>query len=372
MQIANLTLAYLVEEIKPFIEGAFVNKVQELAENCFKFSLHSKEGSKELVIVPEALFLTQHRLQAAKRQGSFSVFLRKRLYNKKILSLSQHEIDRLLVIEFQEYFLILELFGEGNIILCNKDLQIIFPLHSQEWKDRIVKKGQQYKFPASKGLNPANLSPQQLSQVFMQSSQPAINQLISSLNIAPLLAEEAFHKAGIPKSTQSSSLNPEQISRLCSAISSIYSVSLELLSPCICNNTLLPFKVSCTECTEASSLNEAIDSHYSKTIFLKEFKEEDSETSAKKLALQKSLEEQLRARAGLQEAAELNRKKGEAIYAHSAEIIQLIEEIKNAQKKGFSEKAINEKLLDAKNKNLPLARIFGSLDQKRKKLQVEL
>ena len=53
------------------------------------------------------------------------MLLRKNLNNIKITSIAQHNFDRIVIFNFEwnelKYKLIIELFGDGNAILLNKD-----------------------------------------------------------------------------------------------------------------------------------------------------------------------------------------------------------------------------------------------------------
>ena len=121
MQVSNLTLAYLLEEIRPFAVGAFVNKVQEIQKGIFKIKVHSKAGSKDLIVTDSALFFSNYSFTARQNSNTFFVKLRDFLSNKKISSITQHEFDRVAVIEFADFFLILELFHDSNAILADKE-----------------------------------------------------------------------------------------------------------------------------------------------------------------------------------------------------------------------------------------------------------
>lgn len=148
LEINSLTIACLIQELKPLVRDAFVQKVQELSSNSLKLKLHSKtQGSFDLIISPEALFRTQFKIPAKKQAAGFSAFLKKHLYNKRIIGLEQHGFDRIAVIEFQDYYLVCEFFSTGNVILCDKNFQILQPFHRQEWKDRTLKKGFKFEFP---------------------------------------------------------------------------------------------------------------------------------------------------------------------------------------------------------------------------------
>jgi predicted ribosome quality control (RQC) complex YloA/Tae2 family protein len=109
----------------------------------------------DLIASPEALYLTQFKLSAIQNPKGFAGFLKKHLSNKKIMKVWQKGLDRVVVLEFEKYYLVCEFFDYGNAILCGKDWNILQPFHRQEWKDRKLAKGEIYKFPQ-------NLTPEKM------------------------------------------------------------------------------------------------------------------------------------------------------------------------------------------------------------------
>ncbi|MDO8647375.1 MAG: NFACT family protein [Candidatus Diapherotrites archaeon] len=147
MQADSLVIAQLVEELKPLIEESHINKIQELEGNSLKIRLHSKEGSLDLIISPEAIWVSQFKLSTLSNPKGFAGFLKKYLSNKKIMKVWQKDLDRVIVLEMEKFFLACEFFDEGNIVLCDKEWKILQPFRRGEWKDRKLAKGETYKFP---------------------------------------------------------------------------------------------------------------------------------------------------------------------------------------------------------------------------------
>ena len=195
MLLDNLTLAYLVKELKPILKGAYVNKVSELKNAHQKIKLHTKQGSKDLILTPNELFLTNYSLQARHTKSSFAVALKKELYNKKIVDLQQHEFDRVITINFLEHSLILELLGQGNKILVDSKGKIIACQKNERWADRTTKKGEQYVFPKPRGINPLKLTQQNLKKAFEESKKDVIRSLVGFVNVSPIVAEEILFRA---------------------------------------------------------------------------------------------------------------------------------------------------------------------------------
>ena len=60
MKINNLQLKQLVDELAPLLKDAHINKIQELPNNWLKLKIHTKEGTKDLVISENIFYLTKY------------------------------------------------------------------------------------------------------------------------------------------------------------------------------------------------------------------------------------------------------------------------------------------------------------------------
>jgi len=227
MQIANISLAYQIAELKPVIEGSVLRKVQELENKWLKIRLQTRQGTKDLIAAPSALFLTEYSMPARQTTSGYGAFLRKHLANKRITSLEQHGLDRIVVMQFEEFFLVFELFAKGNVILADKKMQILSAFRKEKWKDRTLKKGEQYMFPSSKGLNPLELDKNRLGRLLKESDLDTVRTLIKVINIAPAFAEAACSDAGIEKEKSASSLSDKEAKELAKAVKQLYTVDLK-------------------------------------------------------------------------------------------------------------------------------------------------
>ena len=83
MKLDNLSLAFLIEELKPILEGAYINKAAGLSRGVLKLKLHTKQGSKDLIICPDRLFITNYSMAAGHGKTNFEVAMKKSLYNRR-------------------------------------------------------------------------------------------------------------------------------------------------------------------------------------------------------------------------------------------------------------------------------------------------
>ncbi|MFA4908027.1 MAG: NFACT family protein, partial [archaeon] len=329
-ELPNLSLSYLVAELKPLLEGSFVNKVQGVSLNTLKFRLRTKEGQKDLIVSPAAFYFSSFKSEA--KQTGFAQFLKKRIANRRISSVQQHESDRVVVLEIADTFLVFEFFGDGNIVLCDKSWEIIQPFRRGEWKDRSLKKGAEYVFPASKGKSPLSASAKEI--LSLESRKGIASALIANYNVAPLLAEECLAKAEVKASAKPDSLSQSEAESIAAELKALYSLEakpMPVLARARSSLVLLPFPLSVAETErQFSSLNEGLDELLSSEIL--------SETPADAVQ-QKSRSERLEHSINAQHDA-LQRLEGEAKeFQEKAELIQanvtVVQELLSALNSGF-------------------------------------
>ena len=138
------------------------------------------------------------------------MLLRKHLKNIKITSIEQHNFDRIVKFTFQWgekiYKLVVELFGEGNVILLDNEDRIILPLKIEKWSTRRIVPKEIYKFPPQKDLTPFNLEYAVAYDIFKDEFKKDENKntecvrIISrTFGLAGIYAEEICEIAGVDK-----------------------------------------------------------------------------------------------------------------------------------------------------------------------------
>ncbi len=371
MHIPNISLAYIVAELSPLIDGCIVRRVQELDNGWLKFKLQTRQGTKDLIAAPDALFLTFFSMPARQTTSGYGAFLRKRLSNKKIISFKQHGFDRIIVIELEGFFLIFELFAKGNIVLLDEKKIILSAFRKERWKDRILKKGEDYKFPSSKGISPAGLDSKSLENILKKSNSDLVRTLVKDINIAPSFAEEACLKASVGKEKQAKEITEKEIAKLVSAIKELYSVDLKKEAVSTAEKAgseiLLPFELNCLPKLESfNSLNEAIDLAYGKQFSEAKGADERNAVSKKKAELDYSIQQQKEALETFLSKIELNAKKAKLIYANYSRLFPLIQSLNSAKKEKNWEKEIMYKIKNEfpflKSFNLKQGKVVVSLE----------
>jgi len=349
MIIPNISLAFQVAELAPIFNESILRKIQELDNGWLKLRFQTKQGTKDLIATPEAIFITSFSMPARKLTSGYGAFLKKKIVNKKVVAFRQHGLDRVLEIVFEDFFLIFELFAKGNVILTDESLKTVSAFRKEQWKDRVLRKGEQYKFPASKGVSPLDLNEKTLLAFFSKSDSDIVRTVVKEVNIAPQFAEEACLNAGLEKEAKANSVKKASAVKLVKAIKELYFVKAEKAKPIIVEKgnkkILLPFSLKGLEKgNEFSSMNEAIDSVYSAQFSKEKVGAETLVVGKKKAELQKSMEQQKEALETLNKRIEDNAKKAELIYANYAEISELLKGANIGVDKKIKEKEIMYKL----------------------------
>ncbi|MEM0359889.1 MAG: NFACT family protein [Candidatus Diapherotrites archaeon] len=339
-EMPNLTLSALLREMVPVVEGSFVEKAQDLEKGWVKLRLRTTTGAKDLVFSLNAFFLAEYRVDARQQSSGFGAFLKSRIAGKKIVSLKQIESERIAFFEFSEFSLVAELFGKGNLLLLDRDGIILKPLRKEEWRSRTLASGKKYSMPPSRGVNPAGLSLEELKKTMKESSTDIVRAMLSSINVPPVVAEEACARAGLAKETLAKNLSENDLKKLHSVLHSFYSLEFSGGKACIAEHggkrVLLPFEpksgipVLC--CFE--SLNSALSE-----IVLKDFLMPAKKDERRKLELERAIADQRKALAACEISAEENRKKAELIYAHYPDLMRAVLELRAlSEQKGSPEK----------------------------------
>ncbi len=151
-QLSSQQLHAFAEKWNKEWKHAYFNQFRAVGENIYQFKINTKQEKISLLIkLPSLIWESQRKWDVLADQPPIVNKTKTFFENQKILSVAQHEKDRILIVECQTIWLVIELFGEGNIIVTAKDetKKILAVLAAREWKGRTLKFNQPYLFPLS-------------------------------------------------------------------------------------------------------------------------------------------------------------------------------------------------------------------------------
>lgn len=339
-EISSVELRYIIKEFQE-LKDSKVDKVYMPAERDIILSLHLPNVGKRLLrILPNIIYLTSIKPENPMNPYGFCTYLRKKLTNARVRSVVQHGFERIMIIEFEskeaKYFLIIELFSKGNIILCDKDMVILSPLEVQHWKGREIKPKEKYLFPEAR-KDPFKLAEKEFSEIIKGSDKENISKKIAiELGFGGLYAEEICAKAGVD--FKKIAADNSDLPKLYHAMIALEKKELE---PCVVYEAdkvkeICPFNLNVYKDLRKEpyeSLNLAIDSVLSKQIEFAHEQKSKSKYQKEIEKLERIIDEQRKTITSFQEKAKEEQRKAEIIFEKYQLIDSILKELRKAMQK---------------------------------------
>ncbi len=366
-ELRSLEVRALADELQQLI-GARLDKVYQssLREFYFQFSASGKGKMLLRIIVPQAAYLASHKPEMTTMPKGFCVLLRKHLSNAFLDRVEQLGFDRILLLTFGKgentYHVVIELFGKGNVILCDKGMTILHALTYKSWRDRSVKRKVAYEQPPSRG-NPLEMSQKEFGTV-LSSGGEAVRILAADIGLGNAYAEEVCLLAGVDKKTakpQGEQLkalwdNTQKMLKAKTMPQVVWRTEADG-TKVLADVVLFPLKFYEHQGQEpAETLSAALETAF--RDFSPGGDMRPGAAQQKRLAqLERVLKSQEEMVSSLKEGITESQRKGESIYEHYQEIDRLLREIREALKttpwdevrEVFGKRKVQ---LDAKNKTV--------------------
>lgn len=343
-QFSALDLAGMVKELQ-FLIGAKVDNIYH-KEKELLLQLHiPNQGKKQLrIIVPNLMYLTEHKGTYPEKPSGFCMFLRKHLLNARLRALQQKEFERIAEFLFETaegtFLLYAEFFSPGNIVVCNSNNIILLCLEVREFSTRKMKSREPYTYPHMK-YNFLHLTEQQLHQCLQESNKESlVKTLAMDLGLGGVYAEELCLSAQVDKNKKK--LTETEMHALFTALKKMQHLSLK---PSVVNNEIFPLEmqgIADGPKTAFSNFSEALDATLPSTLL-------QPKTSAHEKEIQRTvflIEQQQTHLKELEQQVAEQQEKGEYIYHHYQELQALLQEIKEKGIRTIQHKSlkkINEK-----------------------------
>ena len=353
--LSNLALKHLVEELQ-VLKNGFVNRVQTLENGWIKVRVHTKGGGKDLIRAPNALFISEYSVPAKKNPGGYSAFLKKYLFNQRVVSVEQHGVDRIVVLEFPKHFLVVELFAKGNVVLADKEMKIVKAMRREEWKDRKLEKGVDYRFPSSRGINPLEADGGGFAGDFLKNRKTAFGACVELLNVSPAVLENVFAGLKLDKKKNASDMTGAEAKKIILEVKKAYSAKAGKVF--LSKGTLYAVDVGLEK--EFDSANSALNE-----LLVRELGVKVERGPKKKKKKADGLEIKTGQIGQLERKEKKLKEKAEKIYLNYSKVSGVLAAIKKGEKNGWAAKEIKDKINSVED-------IVEEVDLQRKKVILKL
>ena len=279
--------------------------------------------------------------------------LRSDLLRLKLKKIEQIGSERIAYFTFEgfgkEFVLVGEFFGDGNIVLCNKEMKILALQHSIDVRHRKLGVGLDYAQPPTNGLDIFNLSESNFEDL-------KNTELVSAKWFGRTLGLPKKYVEGIFEVAE---INPKKIGNLLTSeeIKKIFETTRKIISDVISGNhepiivrnektEVLPIKLGKLdgEITTANSFIEGLDTIFTENIVEKGKSVQSSGSDKKIKELQTQISEQQKAIETVKERSKNITTVANSLYQMISSGIISIED-NSAQEilSGYNAKLVNEK-----------------------------
>lgn len=377
--MSNVDIYTVSDELNNLLSGARVDKSFQPTNDIVVMRFHVPgTGRVDLVMqCGSRIHTTQYPLENPTTPPSFPMLLRKRIKGAHVESITQHNFDRVIKIRVKKdkyYTIIVELFDKGNIILLDDEDNIIQPLKRKQLSERDISSKREYVFPKERGINPIEVTKEELSELFKNADSDAVRTLAMN-GLGSLYAEEIIQRANntveIDKNTPTSQLSDEQIAEIHNSMQELFdNLKDGSIKPQIVKKDskedVVPLdliKYDDFEKTFYNDFNEACDEFYSKKVnsTIKNVKEAAWNKKVKKF--EKRLNLQQETLDNFEKTIKESKHKGEVIYSNYPTIENIINVVNNAWSNDYSFKEIGKILKKAKKDGMAEAQIYESIDK---------
>ena len=377
--MSNVDIFTVSDELNNLLTGARVDKSFQPAKDIVVMRFHvAGTGRVDLVMqCGSRIHTSKYPLENPTNPPTFPMLLRKRVKGAHVVSVTQHNFDRVVEIKVKKdkyYTIIVELFDKGNIILLDENNNIILPLKRKKWSQRDISSKKEYNFPEDRGINPINVTEDEFKNTILQTDSDIVRTLAKN-GFGSLYAEEIIQRANktikLDKTTKNKDLTDEQISALFNGLTELFTtLKNEEYKPQIVKDgekedvvALDLIKYDGFEKKYYENFNEACDEYYSKKVNtdIKDIKEKVWNKKVKKF--EKRLQLQQETIDNFNSTIETSQHKGEVIYSNYTTIENLVNVVNTAISNDYSFKEINKIFKKAKNEGMEEAQIFESMDK---------
>lgn len=215
MALDGIFLRHIGKEIESVAMGAKVNQVHQPSRDELIISMHTSTGNKRLLVSVRAdsprVSFTNHSAENPPVAPMFCMLMRKKLCGARLASVRQHELERVLFLEFDgtntlgdrtKSTLVIEIMGKhSNCILLDEEDVIIDALKRIDLtlsSKRLVLPQLRYEIPPSQGkVSLLELLAQDIAERIFENEILSLDKAMlgTVMGVSPIVCREVAYRA---------------------------------------------------------------------------------------------------------------------------------------------------------------------------------
>ncbi|MFW9999920.1 MAG: ribosome rescue protein RqcH [Candidatus Hermodarchaeota archaeon] len=375
-EFSNFDVYAIVKELASILINGTIQNVYEI-EDLLILKINTNFGKKNLIIKKDSrINLTDYDYPIPNYPSQYIRSLRKFLKNRRILKISQHQFDRIIIFELSNkehlpWRFVVELFNKGNFLLLDEKNVLRIAKKYRKFRDRVVLPQKEYFFPKSPGKNFLTLNKDEFKALFKNSEVEIVRDLSRNVHISGLYSEEICHRAKINKQRLGRDLSDIEYQNLYDSFKNLRNQLLfgknnaQIVFDQQGNQiSVIPFEIEILkefEKKDFATFNEAVDEYFSKIDSEALKKPKDQEIDNQIKTQKKILKNQQEYLEELKNKKEKYYNIGDLIYANLNSLEKLYSVILEAKKKGYQWEEISKRLQVAKLQNLNGTEFYENL-----------
>ena len=314
------------------------------------------------------------------------MMLRTRIAGADFAGVDQHGFDRILTFRFERgdenTTIVAELFGQGNVAVCDEHGDVLQSLETVRLKSRTVAPGAQYEYPAER-LNPLTVGFETFARHMAESDTDVVRTLATQLNFGGLYGEELCTRAGVDKTLDIADADEDDYRAVFDALVDMrerltageFDPRVYLDGDDVVDAT--PFPLREREDLNAEpfdSFNAALDSYFHR-LDLSDDEDAGSERpdfEAEIAKQERIIEQQRGAIENFEEQAEAERERAELLYANYDLVDEVLSTVREARESGVAWDDIAETLSAGAERGIPAAEAVVDVDGAEGTVTIEL
>ncbi|MHA1951636.1 MAG: ribosome rescue protein RqcH, partial [Candidatus Thorarchaeota archaeon] len=377
--MSNVDIRLILPELREVADGAFIKNIYQYGD-IFALKIYKPGGgTSQLLIQPgQRIHLTEYVRKAPRMPYKFCTVLRKYLRDKRIISVKQHELDRIVVIEIGDeessYKLVVELFGNGNLLLLDPEDVIFVARRYKKMRDRDVMPKALYEFPPPRGTDVLILEKGAIENIIQDSNANIVRTLASRLNLDSLSCEEICALSKVSPKVMVPDIDNQTLADLEFGLQSfVEKLKIGINEPNIVFDdepseeeepqviAFIPFRFELYQELPTETFDrfsQALDEYYGVSESELEDVQEQDALSKEQKRLQKIIDKQNESIEKLITKAQKLRKEGEVIYAFFSDVQEVLETITTARSGGLPWDNIISRIDEGRTKGIPSAQLI--------------
>lgn len=305
MTLSGIELRYLINNISKKTLDYYVSNIYGINSKSLLFKLHHPEKPDVLLMFSTmGLWITSKKVEQIEINKLLKR-LRSDLLRLRLTKIDQMGAERIAYLTFsgfdKEFIIIGEFFGDGNIILCNKEMKILALLHSIDVRHRKLQVGLTYTPPPENSVNIFNMNQKDIEEI-LSSSMPTAKWIGRTLGLPTKYAEEICRTSKIDLKISGNQLTISDAKKIFDTVKEIINNVVEGNHEAVIvkdgkNSDVYPIKLGNDEkhYMSVSSFMEGLDILFTETIVESGKSIQTSSVNKNVTELENKLEEQTKA-----------------------------------------------------------------------------